>query len=231
MLVGFVARFSRYIAQTFKVLAALASIAGGATLAQAAALPAPADPAAAERLGSARDAAFVPIGVIAPAPVVFDSAVRSGAAYDWSPLFAPDGAEDARRPDLTAQAAVRTPGLMAILEGVNQAENARRFGPDRRRLDCVGYVLAKRAALIRAGLPAEALSPAVVRTRGGVSHAVLIVTTSEGDVVLDNLSPYVENWRRVDYEWIKRQVATRTGLQWAWVGRPPASVMRIAAQR
>jgi len=208
-----------------------AAIAASGGAAQAAGLHTAADRGATELPGPAPEASFVPIGLVAPAPVVFDTAVRSGAAYDWSPLFGPESSEGARRPEVTTQAAIRTPGLIARLEDVNRSENARRFGPDHRRLDCVGYVIAKREALIRAGLPAEALSPAVVRTRGGVSHAVLIVTTSDGDVVLDNLSPYVENWRRVDYEWIKRQVATRSGPQWAWVGRPPASVMRIAAQR
>lgn len=224
-------RFPHYIPQTIKVLAIAAGMAGGATVAHAAALHTHATSASAELSGQAREAAFVPIGPAAPAPVVFDAAVRSGAAYDWSPLFGSGSSDDTRSPDLATQAAPSTPGLTAMLAEVNRAENARRFGPDRRRLDCVGYVLAKRDALIRAGLPAEALSPAVVRTRGGVSHAVLIVTTTDGDLVLDNLSPYVESWRRVDYEWIKRQVATRAGAQWAWVGRPPAALMKIAAQR
>ena len=75
------------------------------------------------------------------------------------------------------------------------------------------------------------LSPAVVRTRGGVVHAVLIVTTTEGDQVLDNLSPYVELWRHVDYEWIKRQVPTGDGLRWAWVGRGAPMTVKVASRR
>jgi hypothetical protein len=173
----------------------------------------------------------VPIGLPAAAPVAFDPVARSGGSYDWSALFDPDSASDGRAMAGRTVAIPVTPGLRATLEEVNRTENGRRFGPDRQHLDCVGYVLAKRNALIRAGLPAQALSPAVVRTRGGVVHAVLIVTTSEGDQVLDNLSSYVDPWRRVDYEWIKRQVPTVDGLRWAWVGRGAPTTLKIAAQR
>ena len=54
--------------------------------------------------------------------------------------------------------------------------------------DCEEYALAKRNALIKAGLPASALRLAYVKTSGGESHAVLIVKTSQGDLVLDNLT-------------------------------------------
>jgi predicted transglutaminase-like cysteine proteinase len=54
--------------------------------------------------------------------------------------------------------------------------------------DCEDYVLAKRRALIKAGLPASALRIAYVKTRGGVGHAILVVKTSRGDFVLDNLN-------------------------------------------
>ena len=54
--------------------------------------------------------------------------------------------------------------------------------------DCEDYVLAKRRALIKAGLPASSLRIAYVKTRGGVGHAILVVKTSRGDFVLDNLN-------------------------------------------
>lgn len=54
--------------------------------------------------------------------------------------------------------------------------------------DCEEYALAKRRALIQAGLPPSSLRLAYVKTRSGVGHAVLIVKTSRGDMVLDVLT-------------------------------------------
>jgi predicted transglutaminase-like cysteine proteinase len=54
--------------------------------------------------------------------------------------------------------------------------------------DCEDYVLAKRRALMKAGLPASALRIAYVKTRRGEGHAILVVKTSKGDFVLDNLN-------------------------------------------
>lgn len=56
------------------------------------------------------------------------------------------------------------------------------------RGDCEDYVLAKRAELMRRGFPASALRIAAVRTRQGEGHAVLVVRTDQGDLVLDNLT-------------------------------------------
>ncbi|MEQ1768734.1 MAG: transglutaminase-like cysteine peptidase [Devosia sp.] len=52
--------------------------------------------------------------------------------------------------------------------------------------DCEDYALAKRRALINAGLPASSLRLAYVKTRSGLDHAVLLVKTSKGTLVLDN---------------------------------------------
>ena len=73
--------------------------------------------------------------------------------------------------------------------------------------DCEDYVLAKRRALLAAGVSPQALSIAVVRTRRGEMHAVLLVATPEGEVVLDNLSPWVVPWTEAPYEWRERQIA------------------------
>lgn len=58
--------------------------------------------------------------------------------------------------------------------------------------DCEDYVLAKRHSLMRAGLPASALRIASVKTRGGEAHAILVVKTTTGDVVLDNLQNAIQ---------------------------------------
>jgi predicted transglutaminase-like cysteine proteinase len=68
--------------------------------------------------------------------------------------------------------------------------------------DCEDYVLAKRNALIRAGLPASSLRFAHVRTPSGEGHAILVVKTSKGDFVLDNLSPLVRPLGETSYRMI-----------------------------
>lgn len=79
----------------------------------------------------------------------------------------------------------------------------------RGRGDCEDYVLTKRRALIEGGVPATALSIALVRTSWGEDHAVLLIATDEGDFVLDNLSPWISRWDQVDYEWLRRQAPGR----------------------
>lgn len=65
--------------------------------------------------------------------------------------------------------------------------------------DCEDYVLAKRRALIKAGLPASALRIAYVKTRAGVGHAILVVKTDKGDFVLDNLNRSVRPLSQAGY--------------------------------
>jgi predicted transglutaminase-like cysteine proteinase len=71
--------------------------------------------------------------------------------------------------------------------------------------DCKDYVLEKRRILMAAGLPMPALSITLGTTAWGEYHAVLLVHTTEGDYVLDNLSPWVTPWKDVTYVWSKRQ--------------------------
>lgn len=65
--------------------------------------------------------------------------------------------------------------------------------------DCEDYVLSKRYALMRAGLPSSALRMAHVRTREGIDHAILIVKTDHDDLVLDNLVADVLPLNKVSY--------------------------------
>jgi predicted transglutaminase-like cysteine proteinase len=71
--------------------------------------------------------------------------------------------------------------------------------------DCEDYALTKRHRLIRAGWPAGALRIAVVRTRSGEGHAVLLVRTDRGDLVLDNLNPRITGWKSAGLTLVKVQ--------------------------
>lgn len=68
--------------------------------------------------------------------------------------------------------------------------------------DCEDYALTKRAALIRAGLPASALRIAAATTRSGQGHAVLVVRTNEGDLVLDNLTGGIKLSHQTGLRWV-----------------------------
>lgn len=101
-----------------------------------------------------------------------------------------------------------TPNLMAVLKQVNTHVNGA-IRPERDTADvwelnptsgdCEDYVLSKRSALIRQGVSAGALRIAYTHTRRGEPHAVLVVRTSEGDYVLDNLTNSVKTLRASGY--------------------------------
>lgn len=74
--------------------------------------------------------------------------------------------------------------------------------------DCEDYVLEKRKELLAAGWPEGDLLITVVRKLDGQGHAVLVVRTDRGDVVLDNLTGLVQVWDETPYVYIKRQSQT-----------------------
>jgi predicted transglutaminase-like cysteine proteinase len=79
--------------------------------------------------------------------------------------------------------------------------------------DCEDYVLAKRRQLIELGWPASTLLITVVKQDDGEGHAVLMVRTDRGDLVLDNQQALIEVWNMTPYHYIKRQSQTNPG-QW-----------------
>jgi predicted transglutaminase-like cysteine proteinase len=73
--------------------------------------------------------------------------------------------------------------------------------------DCEDYALTKRRDLIEQGWPAHVLRMATARTFEGEAHAVLVVTTSQGDIVLDNRTNVIKPWNHTDLRFIKVQSA------------------------
>lgn len=78
--------------------------------------------------------------------------------------------------------------------------------------DCEDYVLAKRARLLAAGLPASNLLITLVQ--GGEPHVVLTVRTNRGDYILDNLRADVLPLEATRYRYIKIQSPADAG---GWV--------------
>jgi len=86
--------------------------------------------------------------------------------------------------------------------------------------DCNKYAIAKRAELIALGWPRTALLLAAATTEDGEGHLVLVVTTSKGDLVLDNRQRHIVEWRDLPYRWISRQ-NPRNLAEWVSIVQRP----------
>ncbi len=173
-----------------------------------------------------------------PADGVIVGAMLEGAETEGPPAHA---AFCARSPEDCAPSDAPMPGAYATLtrstraeleefnEGVNDAfhpiDDGAFYGvSDYWTLpeigaDCEDYVLYKRARLIEAGWPPESALIAVVKSPRDGYHAVLILRTSEGELVLDNLRDEVLDWRDTGYEWVIRQ-STRDPRLWVTIVAP-----------
>lgn len=67
--------------------------------------------------------------------------------------------------------------------------------------DCEDYAITKRHELIRRGWPSGALRLAEALTQTGEGHLVLVVSTSKGDMVLDNLRNKILPWSKTGLRW------------------------------
>jgi predicted transglutaminase-like cysteine proteinase len=77
--------------------------------------------------------------------------------------------------------------------------------PDDGAGDCSDFMLLKRKMLVEAGWPRSAALATVVLDHHGDGHAVLTVTTDQGDFVLDNLTDKLLRWDETGYAFVKRQ--------------------------
>ena len=75
------------------------------------------------------------------------------------------------------------------------------------RGDCNDYAVTKRHALLQKGVPSRSLRLSVVKTASGIGHLVLVVATTRGPLVLDNLANTIRPWHVTDYHWLKIQSA------------------------
>src|SRR5438552_7469568 len=85
--------------------------------------------------------------------------------------------------------------------------------------DCNDYAVTKRHELLESGLPSKALRLSVVKTASGVGHLVLVVVTTKGAIVMDDLTEMIRPWQSTDYHWLKIQSATDSKF-WHEIKRP-----------
>jgi predicted transglutaminase-like cysteine proteinase len=96
--------------------------------------------------------------------------------------------------------------------------------------DCNDYAVTKRHQLLESGLPSKALRLSVVKTTSGIGHLVLVVVTTKGDVVMDNLTEVIRPWQSTDYHWLKIQSATDSKF-WYEVKAPAVGPSVSQAER
>lgn len=82
--------------------------------------------------------------------------------------------------------------------------------------DCEDIAIEKRERLVAAGFPEHDLFFAVVYRRDIGLHAVLVARTAAGDMVLDSRSPWIVEWAKAPYVWVKRQ-DPGSPMTWAMV--------------
>lgn len=83
--------------------------------------------------------------------------------------------------------------------------------------DCEDFQLMKRKLLADAGLPRRAMRMTVVIDEKNEGHAVLMVKTNQGDLILDNKTDAVLTWAQTGYVFVKRESQDATA--WVSLGR------------
>ncbi len=133
----------------------------------------------------------------------------SGLCSKYSWVCAPSG-----------QATVGQDAALRLAKTVNnqvnrrtrQIDDKKQYGkeeywalPTARGGDCEDLVLLKKKTLLERGVSSETLLIATVLDRKLNSHAVLILRTKKGDLVLDNLTNKIVPWKGTGYTFLKLQ--------------------------
>ncbi len=82
--------------------------------------------------------------------------------------------------------------------------------------DCEDYQLLKRKLLVDAGVARRALVMTVVIDEKDEGHAVLMVRTDHGDLILDNKTSAILPWQQTGYVFVKRE--GQDSLAWVSLG-------------
>lgn len=120
----------------------------------------------------------------------------------------------------TAERSMSESALLQLATAVNDKvnrqtrsiEDRRQYGreeywalPTRRGGDCEDFVLLKKKILLSYGVASNRLLIATVLDRKLRSHAVLVLRTAKGDLILDNQNRKILPWNRTGYTFLKKQ--------------------------
>jgi len=96
--------------------------------------------------------------------------------------------------------------------------------------ECHDYAVTKRHELLALGWPEQDLLLSEVVTSWGEHHLVLVVRTSDGDFVADNLNPNIRIWSKTPYQWVRIQ-SPGNPLIWSTLVSATASATARARTR
>lgn len=82
--------------------------------------------------------------------------------------------------------------------------------------DCEDYCISKRRRLLELGVDRDDMNLAVVKDNNGEGHAVLIVTTSRGQLALDNLRDEILPWDETGYDFVMMETADKDKSRRIW---------------
>lgn len=89
--------------------------------------------------------------------------------------------------------------------------------------DCEDFQLLKRKILVDHGLPRRPMRMTVVLDGDGNGHAVLMVRTDRGDLILDNQRQAILPWKDTGYVYLKRESASGDGWVSLEAGASPSA--------
>lgn len=101
--------------------------------------------------------------------------------------------------------------------------------PRNNKGDCEDFVLLKYKLLLDAGVDSRELSIAVVLTRRGENHAVLLLRHGSGDLVLDSLSSGIVPWNETGYRFLAMQ-SRDDKTKWQFVAKSSKDSSTVAAR-
>jgi predicted transglutaminase-like cysteine proteinase len=87
--------------------------------------------------------------------------------------------------------------------------------------DCNDYAVTKRHELLARGWPSHGLLLAEVVTSWGEHHLVLVIRTSDGDIVADSLNHSIKPWSKTQYRWVRMQ-SPKNPKFWSSIGQRAA---------
>jgi predicted transglutaminase-like cysteine proteinase len=96
--------------------------------------------------------------------------------------------------------------------------------------DCEDYLLLKKRELEALNIPAQNLRITVVLDEQNQGHAVLTVTTDEGDYILDNRRNDILLWNDTNYTFLKRQSA-KDPRRWVALLKKPTTASSVATSQ
>ncbi len=128
--------------------------------------------------------------------------------YDWACARSAEGRVTGAKAQLALANRVNRAVNRSVREITDQRQYSRREHwalPTRRGGDCEDFALLKKRELIRLGIAPDRLLIATVLDRRRQAHAVLVLRTASGDMVLDNLTSRIKPWDRTGYSFLRMQ--------------------------